>query len=51
MAEAGSFDAQHRSYRGSFTCMRAGRYGFTVRIVPKHPHLVTPIEMGLIAWG
>ncbi len=29
----------------------AGRYGFTVRIVPRHPDLVSPVELGLVAWA
>ena len=38
-------------FEGSFTCEHPGRYGLTVRVVPAHPDLVTPIEMGLVAWG
>jgi len=38
-------------YRGSFGCAQAGRYGFTVRVVPSHPLLVTPVELGRIAWA
>ena len=38
-------------YRGSFTCAQAGQYGFTVRVVPSHPHLVSPVELGRIAWA
>ncbi len=38
-------------YAGSFTCERAGRYGFTVRVVPSHPDLLTPAEMGLVVWA
>ncbi|MEY2460894.1 MAG: glycogen phosphorylase, partial [Acidimicrobiaceae bacterium] len=38
-------------YRGAFTCGQAGRYGFTVRVVPCHPLLVTPVELGRIAWA
>ncbi len=38
-------------YAGSFPCGSAGRYGFTVRVVPSHPDLATPIELGLITWG
>lgn len=29
----------------------AGPYGITVRAMPSHPHLVTPVEMGIIAWA
>jgi starch phosphorylase len=38
-------------YRGRFCCDRAGRYGFTVRVVPAHPDLATPIELGFVAWA
>jgi starch phosphorylase len=39
------------SYEGSFTCERAGRYGFTVRVVPAHPDLSTFAELGRVAWA
>jgi starch phosphorylase len=38
-------------YVGSFSCERAGRYGFTVRVVPSHPDLASHSELGLIAWA
>jgi starch phosphorylase len=38
-------------YRGTFSCDRAGRYGFTVRVVPCHPLVVTPVELGRVAWA
>ena len=41
---------QHR-FVGTFTCERTGRHGFTVRVVPKHPDLTVPAEMGCVAWG
>jgi starch phosphorylase len=40
----------HR-YSGSFACERAGRYGFTVRVVPSHPDLRTFAELGCVAWA
>ena len=51
MALAGPADDDHLRYRGSFPCDRTGRYGFTVRVVPAHPDLVTPVELGRVAWG
>jgi starch phosphorylase len=39
------------TYRGSFPCERAGRYGVTVRVVPHHADLVSPAELGRIAWA
>lgn len=36
-------------YEGQFDCEQAGRYGFTLRVMPSHPCLVTPVEMGLVS--
>ncbi|MPY92455.1 MAG: alpha-glucan family phosphorylase [Acidimicrobiia bacterium] len=41
---------EHR-YAATFSPTRAGRYGYTVRIVPAHPDLVTPVELGRLAWA
>jgi starch phosphorylase len=41
----------HFRYQGAFTCSQAGRYGFTVRVVPAHPDLLAPAELGSIAWA
>ena len=38
-------------YEGGFRCERAGRYGFTVRVVPSNPGLTSPVELGSIAWA
>ena len=38
-------------WTASFGCLSAGRYGFTVRIVPSHPDLSSPIDLGRIAWA
>ncbi len=46
---SGPADDGHLRYAGTFTCDQAGRYGITVRVVPHHPDLVTPAELGLIA--
>jgi glycogen phosphorylase len=51
MHPAGAADEDHARYVGSFYCERAGRYGFTVRIVPRHPDLVGNSELGLAAWA
>jgi starch phosphorylase len=34
-------------YTATFACEHAGRYGFTVRVVPSHDDLASPYEMGL----
>jgi glycogen phosphorylase len=51
MEGAASTDDRHLCYRGSFDCDRAGRYGFTVRVVPSHPDLASAAELGLMAWA
>jgi starch phosphorylase len=38
-------------YTGSFVCERAGRYGFTVRVVPSHPDLSSIAELGRVTWA
>lgn len=38
-------------YAGTFSCEVAGRYGFTVRVLPSHADLTTPLEMGTIVWA
>ena len=49
LTQAGAADDGHLRYTGSFACATAGRYGLTVRIVPSHDALETPVELGLIA--
>ena len=34
-----------------YTVGAAGPYGLTVRAMPSHPHLVSPVEMGIVAWA
>ncbi|MDP8938436.1 MAG: alpha-glucan family phosphorylase [Actinomycetota bacterium] len=43
-------DGRHR-YEGSFTCERAGRYGFTVRAVPAHPDAISFADAGRVTWA
>ena len=51
MTVAGPADDQHVRYTGSLRTEHAGRYGFTVRVVPRHPDLVSTAELGLAAWA
>ena len=44
-------DDIHARYRGEFACEEAGRYGFTVRVVPSHEDLAASAELGRIAWA
>jgi starch phosphorylase len=38
-------------FSGTYVVGEAGPYGVTVRAVPSHPDLISPMEMGLIAWA
>ncbi|MGH9072610.1 MAG: alpha-glucan family phosphorylase [Acidimicrobiales bacterium] len=40
-----------RRYTGTFSCAESGRYGFTVRVLPAHDDLASPVELGLAAWA
>jgi starch phosphorylase len=51
MVEVERTDDVHVRYRGEFPCDDAGRYGFTVRVVPAHRDLAAPAELGRIAWA
>ena len=51
MVPDGGADGDRYRYVGRFACDRAGRYGVTVRVVPRHADLVTPAELGRVAWA
>jgi starch phosphorylase len=38
-------------YHGIIPCNKSGRLGFNIRIIPRHPFLVHPCDMGLVIWG
>jgi glycogen phosphorylase len=38
-------------YQGSVPASESGAYGFSVRVVPTHPHLMQTHELRLITWS
>ncbi|MGH9281488.1 MAG: alpha-glucan family phosphorylase [Acidimicrobiales bacterium] len=44
-------DPARYRYEARFTLEQAGRYGYTVRVVPSHPDLATPVELGCVTWA
>jgi hypothetical protein len=38
-------------YKGSVPASESGTYGFSVRVVPTHEHLVQEHELRLITWS
>jgi starch phosphorylase len=51
LAHAGTDESGRARWSGTFRCTRPGRYGFTARVVPNHPDLPTPVELGLVTWA
>ncbi|MEY4338477.1 MAG: glycogen phosphorylase, partial [Actinomycetota bacterium] len=38
-------------WEADYNVGEAGPYGITVRAMPSHPNLVSPVEMGVVAWA
>jgi glycogen phosphorylase len=38
-------------YKGEINCDDTGHFGFTLRVLPKHPMLINQFELGLIKWA
>ncbi|MFO0973390.1 MAG: alpha-glucan family phosphorylase [Phycisphaerae bacterium] len=39
------------TFAGRFTCLRSGRHGFSVRVVPRHAHLAHRYDTGMVLWS
>ncbi len=39
------------AFEGTYEVGEAGPYGVTVRAMPQHPDLISPMEMGMVAWA
>jgi starch phosphorylase len=51
MEPGGDAPDGHVRFTCEIPCDRAGRYGVTVRVVPSHALLATPVELGRVAWA
>jgi starch phosphorylase len=38
-------------FTGTIPCKASGQYGYTVRVLPRHPDLANAFEPGLVCWG
>jgi starch phosphorylase len=38
------------SFSGRLICIDSGLFGYTIRILPRHPDLSNPYELGLVLW-
>jgi starch phosphorylase len=43
-------DGIHK-FRAVLTCEDTGRFGYTIRIMPRHEHVRFPVDIGLIRWA
>jgi starch phosphorylase len=51
MAHNGQRHGNSWLFRGTIPCRSSGHYGYTVRVLPRHPDLGSPFEPGLVVWG
>ncbi len=49
VTDAASTAGGPRLYTGTVMLDRAGAFGYTVRVLPRHPLLVSPADLGLVA--
>ena len=50
LAHAEAYEAGRHRFEGEVPLDHTGPFGYTVRILPSHPLLANPAEVGLIAW-
>ncbi|WP_020579300.1 alpha-glucan family phosphorylase [Actinopolymorpha alba] len=50
LVSAEAYEAGRYRYEGEVRFDRTGPVGYTVRILPKNPHLAARAELGLVAW-
>jgi starch phosphorylase len=50
LAHADSYEAGRHRFEGEVELARTGPIGYTVRVLPHHPLLASPAELGLVAW-
>jgi starch phosphorylase len=48
---AESYEGGRHRFAGDVRLERTGPFGYTVRVVPRHELLLSPAEMGLVAWA
>ena len=51
LKQTGPRTADGWAFEGEVPLATPGAFGYTVRVVPRHVGLVTPSELGLVAWA
>lgn len=47
----GPTEGHRHAFGGDFPCINPGTHGYTVRVVPSHPDLRDPLDLGLVSWA
>ena len=50
LGHAEAYEAGRHRFAGEVKLETTGPFGYTVRVLPDHPALVGPAELGLVAW-
>ncbi len=50
LMEPGKENGGVTTFSGKVPCNHSGQHGYTIRVLPRHEHLVNPYELGLILW-
>ncbi len=45
-----SYEAGRHRYQGDVVLDRSGAFGYSVRVLPSHPMMAAPAEVGVVAW-
>ena len=51
LAHAEAYEAGRHRYAAGVTLDRTGPFGYTVRVLPRHPRLASPAELGCVTWA
>jgi hypothetical protein len=51
MTTDGASGGDGQVYRARVPFKESGKFGFMLRVMPKHPLLVHSADMGLVVWG
>jgi starch phosphorylase len=51
LVKAESYEAGRHRFEGRVALAQTGPFGYTVRVLPRHPRLASPAELGCVAWA
>lgn len=51
MEHASGLGNGNHMYKTNLICENTGRFGYTIRILPRHPYFTYPVDLGLVCWA